>query len=815
MTDFVAPLAPERLRRTCQIDDLAFETTAELEPLTDDGAIGQQRAIDALRFGMGMPGEGYNIFAHGPEGIGKFDLVRGIVEREAARRPVPSDWCYVNNFEVANHPLALQLPPGRGRGLRDDLRRVVDELRAALPAAFRRDDFQAQQEEVEEDFQSRQQQALQALRERARKQGVMLLETPTGFVFAPIDDKGETINPMQFEQLPEDAQQRIKQAVAELQEELQKSIKQFPNMYREMHDKLKALRREMAAFTVGNAIDAVRERYVDLPPVVAYLERIKADLIDNVDLFLPHAESPLSGLLPEGENAFKRYEVNLLVNHGAGTHAPVEFEDLPTHGNLIGRTEYRAQMGTLLTDFTLITSGALHRANGGFLLLDARRVLTQPYAWEALKRVLRSREIRIETLERALGLVSTATLEPEPIPIDLKVILIGDRQLFYVLRAYDPDFGDLFKVSADFEDRVVRDADSMRDFARLFAAIAARHALLPLQRGAVAELIEYASRLAADAERLSVHLGNLRDLVREADYWARQQNHAHIERDDVRVAIEQQIRRADRLRARGYEEIERGTMLVSTSGAAIGQINGLSVIQLGNFSFGQPSRITATTRLGDGKLIDIERETELGGAFHSKGVLILSNYLAAHYARESPFSMSASLVFEQSYGMIDGDSASLAELCVLLSSLAEVPIRQCLAVTGSVNQLGQVQAIGGVNEKIEGFFDVCRMQGFAADQGVLIPAANVKHLMLRHDVIEAARDNVFQIFPVRTVAEAVTLLTGIEAGTRDADGSYPEATVNGLVQRTLEQFSRRRRTFFRGNDTERSGTVHARSEDPS
>ncbi|MCC6202332.1 MAG: AAA family ATPase [Gammaproteobacteria bacterium] len=797
MSESPAALPPELLRQLCRGEDLPFTTTAELEPLGDDGAIGQQRAIDALRFGIGMTGDGYNVFALGPEGIGKFDLVRGIVAREAASRPVPNDWCYVDNFETPNRPLALSLPPGRGRTLRDDLRRMVQELRAALPAAFRRDEFQARQEEIEEEFQTQQQQSLHALRERARAQGVMLIETPTGFVFAPIDDKGEAINPLQFEQLPADRQQRIKDTVAALQDELQRSIKQFPNLYREMHDKLKALQREMAEFTVGNAIEAVRERYADLPPVDAHLQRVQADIIDNVDLFLPHAESPLSGLVQDGEKSFTRYQVNLLIDNGARRHAPVEFEDLPTHGNLIGRSEYRAQMGTLLTDFTLITAGALHRANGGFLLLDARRVLTQPYAWEALKRVLRSREIRIETLERALGLVSTATLEPEPIPLDLKVVLIGDRQLFYLLQAYDPDFGDLFKVNADFDDRVTRDPATTLEFARLFAAMTVRHRLLPLARDAVAEAVEYAARLAADAERLSIHLGSISDLLREADYLARRQAHERIERDDVRGAIAQRIQRSDRLRARSYEEIERGTMLVATSGSAIGQINGLSVIQLGNFAFGQPSRITATTRLGDGKVIDIERETELGGAFHSKGVLILSNYLAAQYARELPLSLAASLAFEQSYGMVDGDSASLAELCALLSSLAEVPIRQCLAVTGSVNQRGEVQAIGGVNEKIEGFFDVCRNRGFAPGQGVVIPAANVKHLMLRHDVVDAAQTGTFQVFAVATVDAALTLLTGIEAGSRNADGVYPEDSVNGRVQRALEHFSRRRQTFFR------------------
>ncbi|HBA67220.1 MAG TPA: ATP-dependent protease, partial [Methylococcaceae bacterium] len=479
--------------------------------------------------------------------------------------------------------------------------------------------------------------------------------------------------------------------------------------------------------------------------------------------------------------------------------APVVYEDHPNYANLMGRCDHEAFMGSLVTDFTMIKPGALHKANGGYLILDARKLLMQPYAWESLKRTLQSGEIRIESLERSLSLISTSALEPEPIPLELKLILLGDRLIYYLLNYYDPEFQDLFKVAADFDDTVGRE-ESAIEYAKVLATIARQEKLQPLSRDAVARVIEHSARMTGDAEKLSTHLRSIKDLLIEADYWAGQNGHECINASDVQQAIDQKVYRLDRIRERLYEHIQRGTVLIDTQGSVAGQINGLSVLQIGEFSFGQPSRITATTRLGNGKLVDIERETELGGAIHSKGVLILAGFIASRYARSKPFSMSATLVFEQSYGGVDGDSASLAELCAILSSLTQIPLRQDLAMTGSVNQLGRVQAIGGVNEKIEGFFDICKKQGLTGTQGVIIPSANIKHLMLRWDVVHAAQSGQFHIYAVKNVDEALELLTGMVAGDPDENGVFPQDTVNGKVDAQLARFTEISQAFLSKNN---------------
>ncbi len=556
-------------------------------------------------------------------------------------------------------------------------------------------------------------------------------------------------------------------------------------------------------------IDVIKDKNKDLAEVVEYLNAAEEDIVEHVKDFRAEPETPMlfGGGAQSRAAALQRYKVNLIVDHSSKNSAPVVYQDLPTHSNLMGRTEYQSQMGTLVTDFTLIKAGDLHRANGGYLILDVRHLLTQPFAWESLKRALRSKEIRIEPLERSLGLISTISLEPEPVPLDLKVVLLGDRMLYYLLGRFDPEFSDLFKVAADFEDTLKRDPDSCADFARLVASLAQEHSLRPIDNKGTARLIEHTARLAGDAEKISVHLRSINDLLQEANYWAGEQNKSTISAAQVQEAIDRKIQRLDRVRAHIYEAIERGTINIDTSGAHIGQINGLSVIDLGDFSFGQPSRITATARLGDGKVIDIERETELGGKIHSKGVLILSNFLASRYATKHPLSLSASLVFEQSYGMVDGDSASLAELCTLLSTLAQIPIQQQFAVTGSVNQLGKVQAIGGVNQKIEGFFDVCSVNEPSGEQGVLIPASNVKHLMLRKDVVEAVSKGRFSIYAVETVDQAIEILTGVTAGERDMQGDFPADSINGKVEQSMIDLANTRKRFGQKDDDETRGSA--------
>jgi lon-related putative ATP-dependent protease len=789
MSKHLTPIAPDRLFHACDPSQFDFATTEEL---ADAGVIiGQERAMGALRMGLGIPRKGFNVFVMGPSGSGKITAAKESAAREAERRPAPDDWCYVNHFEHPAKPRALRLPAGQGRHLARDMAQLVDELSVSIPATFEGDEFRNRSEEIESETKAREMRAIEELRAEAKQRRISLVETPTGFALAPLDEEGEPLNPERFEKLPGKEQLEIQENVSHLHHRLQKLLRQFPAWRKEAKTKLRRLNQEFAEYAVSHHLDELKERYAHLPAVVEYLQRAEQDIIEHVEDFFPKSDGNAAFLgLMTRQGPLQRYRVNLLVDHGDSRAAPVVDEDLPNHGNLIGRIEHQAFMGALVTDFGMIKPGALHKANGGYLILDARKLLMQPYAWESLKRALHTGEIRVEPLEQTLGLMSTASLEPEPIPLDVKIVLAGDRLLYYLLGLYDPEFHDLFKVAADFEESLTRDADSCALYARIVAGLARREGLHPLDRAAVARVIEYASRRAEDAAKISTHLRTLNDLLKEADYLASEDGRDIVGERDIEKAVEQRIHRADRVRERIYESIRRGVHFISVDGEAVGQINGLSVISLGEFAFGQPSRITATTRLGAGKIIDIERETELGGPIHSKGVMILSSFIAARYGRDLPLSMNASLVFEQSYGMVEGDSASLAELCALLSSLSGLPIRQSLAVTGSVNQHGKVQPIGGVNEKIEGFFDVCRAIGLNGAQGVIIPSANLEHLMLRADVVDAARTGQFRVYAADGVDEAVELLFGQPAGARDEDtGQYPEGSVNAKVEARLRAMS--------------------------
>lgn len=689
MTDFRQPLSRELLYKAADPAEFDFATTEEL---ADVGVVvGQERALDALRFGLGIAQTGFNVFALGPTGLGKTCTVKEIVTREAADRPIPDDWCYVHNFSEPSKPKALRLPAGQGRKFAADMEQLIEELGTAMPAVFEGEEYRARAEEIEEEAKERESNAIHEMRREAQHEHVALIETPTGFAFAPLDDKNEVYSPDQFGKLPEREQQQIQEAIGRFHQQLQKLLRQFPGWRREAKQKIKNLNREIAEYAVSHPIEELAGRFAEIEGVTRHLEAVRRELIDHADEFLQKSGDGMAALLGQGQrhNPMQRYRVNLLVDNGEAEAAPIVFENLPTHANLIGRVEYQALMGALVTDFTMIKPGALHRANGGYLILDARKLLLQPFAWETLKRTLAAGEIRIESLERTLSLISTATLEPTPIPLDVKIVLTGDRLLYYLLGFYDPEFREMFKVSADFEETLDRDPDGNALYARLAASLARRNGLKPLDRGAVIRVVEQASRQVEDSAKLSTHLRSLDDLLKEADHWASEAGRAVIAREDVQTAIDQQVRRADRLRERVYEAIQRGTIFIDTEGATVGQINGLSVIALGDFAFGQPSRITTTTRIGSGKIVDIERETELGGAIHTKGVMILSSFLAARYARTQPLSLHASLVFEQSYGQVEGDSASLAELAAIISSLADLPIRQSFAVTGSVNQHGR------------------------------------------------------------------------------------------------------------------------------
>jgi lon-related putative ATP-dependent protease len=780
-------LKAEQLRKTCDPSGLGFRSTEDLADL--DEILGQDRALAALEFGLRIGRDGYNVYALGPEGVGRHTVVRRLIDRHAATMPVPLDWCYVFSFGDPARPRAIELPAGRGAALRHDMDVLVEELKVAIPAAFESDDFRTRRQAIDEEAKHRQEEAFQALQEDAEARSIALVRTPVGMALTPVKN-GRPIDPEAFNALSEDRRRKIQQDLEKLQGRLEEILRQMPLWDRERRGKIRELAREVTTFAVQHLIDELRESYAELAEVRAYLDEVQADVIESADMFLQQGIGPpmppgMPQPLGEGGPSLRRYRVNLLVDNAQTKGAPVVYEDHPTVQNLIGRVEHISQFGALVTDFTLIRSGALHRANGGFLVLDARRVLLQPFAWEELKRVLRARQLRIESLGQSLGLVSTVSLEPEPIPLDVRVILVGDRRLYYLLSLLDPDFAELFKVPADFGEDLDWTADNTARYARLVATMARDSALLPLDAGAVARVIEDAARRSADTEKLSVHARQLMDLLRESDYWAREAGAGRVSTDHVQRALDAQIYRSDRVRERIYEQIRRGILMVDVAGEAVGQVNGLSVLDMGGFMFGRPSRITARARLGRGQVVDVERKVELGGPLHSKGVLILHAFLAARYALDVPLSLSASLVFEQSYGPVEGDSASSAELYALLSVLADVPIRQSLAVTGSVNQLGRVQAIGGVNEKVEGFFDVCSAAGLSGDQGVLIPSANVAHLMLRADVVEAAAAGRFHVYAVETIDQGIEILTGLAAGERGPDGSFPADTINGRVEAKL------------------------------
>jgi lon-related putative ATP-dependent protease len=798
------PLAANALARRTDPSSLGFGTTAEIEPLND--ALGQDRAIEAIEFGIGMRQEGYNMFALGPTGIGKHRMVRLLLERQAAAEPIPPDWCYVHNFADPHKPRVLSLPPGRARPFRADMDQLIGELRITLPAAFESEDYRTQRQAIEDKMKELQEAAFTEFQEKAESRNVMLIRTPTGLALAPTQAR-EVLSPEDFNKLPEAQQEAVRKEIDTLQEELQGVLQKMPQWEREHRTQVRDLNRRIAQFAIAHPIDDLKRRYADLPDLLAHLDAVQTDMVENARDFLRSPEAPQPSIMPQGTMsgtpeevlaaaaAFTRYKVNVIIDNIGLKGAPVIYEDNPTHPNLFGKIEHRALFGALVTDFNLILSGALHRANGGYLIVDARKVLTQPFGWEELKHALRSREIRIEPPGQALGLMGTVSLEPQPIPLNVKVLLLGERQLYYLLTAYDPEFNELFKVPVDFEDRVARGGTSTILFPRFVAGLIESDKLRPFDRSAVAWVMDRAARLAEDSERLSTQLQSVGALLREADYWAGQRNAAVVTSADVDKAVAAQIRRSDRMRERLQEEVERGTILIDTDGVHVGQINGLSVIQLGDYSFGRPSRITASVALGKGELVDIEREVALGGPLHSKGVLILQGFLLQRYGTDRPLSLKASLVFEQSYGGVDGDSASSTELYALLSALSGAPINQSLAVTGSVNQHGRVQAIGGVNEKIEGFFDLCKMRGLTGRQGVLIPASNVKHLMLRDDIVDAASKGQFSIYPIETIDQGIEVLTGIPAGDRDGQGRYPPDSINGRVQAQLDALAEAARRF--------------------
>ncbi len=781
-------LRPEQLQPQYDLSSLAFETTAELAPLTD--IVGQERAMQAIDFGTSIGSFGYNLFVMGIPGSGRTTAVTSVVRQKAAQLPPPSDWCYVHNFEDANAPRAVDLPAGMAPRFRDDMEELVSEVSRRLERAFEGEAYRRERSRLSDELRGAQGEEFQRLEELARQRNFSVQQAGQMFGIVPVVD-GEPLTPDKYEELDDSTRKRIDQEGQQLREAIAEAMRRLRTTEKQVKDQVQELERRVALLAVGDLIEDMSGRYQEHKAVIKYLEEVRNDILAHLGEFLRSEEEerprlPAGLLLPTAPSPWERYQVNVLVTNDPEAGAPVVVEYHPTFYNLLGRVEHRAQFGAMTTDFSLIKAGALHRANGGFLLMAARDVLTGFLAWDALKRALRSQSITIEDLNQQFRLVSTVSLEPGPIPLRVRVILIGTPWLYSLLHTFDEDFRKLFKVQVDFDDRMKAGDDTLKAYARFVAARTQEEDLPHFSRQAVGEVVRFGSRLVEDRRKLASTFSTIADVVRESAYWGRQNDHQVVEVEDVTQAIGAREYRANRPEERLRELIADGTLLIDTEGEAVGQVNGIAIIAWGDHDFGKPTRITARTFVGRAGVVNIEREAKLAGRIHNKGVMILTGYLGGHYARHRPLTLSASLGFEQSYEEIEGDSASSAELYALLSSIGDLSIRQSLAVTGSVNQHGEIQPVGGVTRKVEGFFHCCRLKGLTGKQGAIIPRRNLDNLVLRQEVVEAVREGKFHIYAIDRIEEGLELLTGLPAGERQADGSYPEGTVNCAVARGLE-----------------------------
>ena len=787
---FPEELSSEQTYRTCDPAGFAFATTAELPPLTE--IIGQERAVGAVDFGVSIKSHGYNIYALGAPGTGKTRTITEFLNRESATLPVPADYIYVYNFDAPHRPNAIKMPPGKACDFRTDMERLVEALQAAISQAFESEEYENQKREIQQKVSEQQEARFKALKEVAESRGFTIMRTPAGLAFAPRTSDGQPMPRELYNELPKERQEAIDKGLEQLNGELQDVMRLVRQDERQGREAQRNLDREVSTFAAEHLVEDLAAKWVEVDELGEYLKAVLKDVVENANDFRKSDEDQpvmFMGMpIPAGgrnEATFRRYRVNVLVDNSSLEGAPIVNESNPTFQNLVGRVEHMAQFGALVTDFNMIKPGALHTANGGFLVVEARDILSKPFAWDALKRTLKTGLVRIEDVAQQMGWATTSTLDPEPIPFDAKIVIIGEPYLYYALYRLDPDFQELFKVKADFDMMLDRTSENEQLYCKFVAHMCSTEELPHFAPGAVARVVEEASRLVEDQRKLSVRFIDLADLVREAAFWALHANgdaaDTVVQAEHVERAIDEHIRRANRIEERVHEVIADGTIMVDTEGAVVGQINALSVSSTGDYAWGQPSRVTATHRLGDGELINIEREVDMSGPIHSKGVLILAGYLGATYAADQPLSVNARLVFEQSYGGVDGDSASSTELYALLSSLSGLPIQQRFAVTGSVNQRGQVQPIGGVNQKIEGFYAVCKAKGLRGDEGVLIPRTNIPHLMLRQEVRDAIAAGQFHIYPISSIDEGISLLTGVAAGVADDSGVYPENTVNRRV----------------------------------
>ncbi len=803
----IKSISAQQLRSFCKQAEFAFKTTDDIPDF--EGMVGQERAIEALSFAVEIDRPGYNMYLMGSTGLGKHTLLKRFLDKASAEQNAADDWCYVFNFDDPQKPKAISLPAGQGRQFRDDMRQLVKDLQTAIPSAFESEQYYTRQLEVRESLQEQTHAAFNSLAEEAKKHEVLFLRSDEDLTFAPSRD-GKKLSTEEYEKLSTKDQNQFEEVISVLEERLNKLIRLRNQWQKEAREKVTEINREVGMFAAAHLIEEVKVKYKEIKSITTYLMDVQEDVINGLYEFREqeHAEVTYEG--SEDYFGFQHYEINLIVDNKNNSGAPVIYEDNPMHQNLLGRVEYMSQMGSQVTDYRFIKSGALHKANGGYLIIDAHKLLNQPYSWEALKRVLVAKEINIQSLGDVTGLVNTVSLEPEPIPLDIKVVLVGNRGLYYLLEEEDSEFSELFKVEVDFSESIDCSKESLNHYAQVIATLIRKNKLAAFEQEAVKRVIEYGMRQIEDTTQLSTHMHSMLDLLIESDHWATKEKKIKpvVQRKDVQTAIDKQIYRADRSRDRIYDEISKGIILIDVSDEKVATVNGLFVIETGRLEFAQPARITANVRIGDGDIIDIEREVELGGALHSKGVLILSSYLGAQYATGKPLSLTASLVFEQSYGSVDGDSATVGELCALVSAISKVPVKQSFAITGSADQHGNVQAIGGINEKIEGFFDICKLKGLTGEQGVIMPATNIPHLILRDDVVDAIENKQFILYPINTVDEAISLLTGLPAGERNAEGEFPEDSVNYKVEQRLLEMAELKHEEHQKDEHDHEHTKH-------
>jgi lon-related putative ATP-dependent protease len=791
----VNQLPIEKLRNVCDANSLHCESTKDLVPLSE--IIGQERAVRALKFGLGIRNHGFNVYVAGYPGTGRKTAVKNFVEAQAKTQPVPPDWCYVNNFGNLFEPKAMKLPAGKGKEFREDLKNFIENIKTALPKAFESDDYIARREATIKELENQRKQLIDELSSKAQSEGFVIQTTPIGILLIPVLD-GKPLSEEEMLALPQKTKDKINEKREKLETEFRNSMRQLIDMERKIHEALKKLNKEVALYALGNHVESLMEKYQVNSGVTTYLKEVENDILENLQQFIRRGESDQQFPFPMPwmkEEPYKKYDVNLIIDNSNAMGAPVVVETNPTYHNLLGRTEKEAQFGALTTDFSMIRGGAIHKANGGYLIVPVEDLLRNPFSYDGLKRDIRDERMSIEEPEERYGFISVKTLKPQPIPLTAKIILIGTPYLYQMMFSLDPDFQELFKIKAEFDTTMPRTDEKVQQYAAFVCGLCDKEGLKHLDGSGLAKIVEYSSRIIEDQFKLSTQFNSIANIIRESNYYANQDNSEFIMGTHIKKTIEEKTYRSKLIQEKIQEMITRGFFLIDTVEQKVGQVNGLSVMGLGDFAFGMPSRVTASIGLGREGVMDIEREAKMGGPIHTKGVLILSGYLNDKYARDKPLSLSARLVFEQNYEGIEGDSASSTELYSILSALSGLPIKQNIAVTGSVNQKGEVQAIGGVNEKIEGFFEVCKAKGLTGVQGVMIPESNVQNLMLKEEVVDAVKAGQFWVYSVKTIDEGIEVLTGTKAGERRADGTYKEGTVNYLVVKQLREMADKLREY--------------------